>query len=72
MQQSNSKHYTRIARIVGVLVVLVGGFVVGVYYGYQNRPEVEKITTVINKEQPATTQAPADFDPFWKAYRSGD
>lgn len=68
MQQSNSKHYTRIARIVGVLVVLVGGFVVGVYYGYQNRPEVEKITTVINKEQPATTQAPADFDPFWKAW----
>lgn len=48
-------------------VVIVGGvFTSGVLLGYKNRPEVEKITGLINKQDNLTTTA--DFAPFWKAW----
>jgi len=48
------------------LVGLTGAFFTGVYFGYDNRPEVQKITSLINKETGKPEEV--DFTPFWKAW----
>ncbi|MCX6713824.1 MAG: hypothetical protein NTV48_01835, partial [Candidatus Vogelbacteria bacterium] len=52
--------------VVIFIVCVVAGFFVGVYFGYENRPAVQKVTVLLNKE----TDKPAgvDFSPFWKAW----
>lgn len=54
-----------LAGVAGVLFVALV-FMMGVLAGYENRPEVEKITDLINK----TSGQPSgvDFEPFWKAW----
>ncbi|MBI5138417.1 MAG: S41 family peptidase [Candidatus Vogelbacteria bacterium] len=50
-----------------VVFVLIGlSFFGGVYAGYENRPEVSKITALYNKDkgQPESV----DFEAFWKAW----
>jgi len=56
--------------ILVVLLALGATFIFGVYFGFENRPEVQKITEVLNKE----TNKPSgvDFDPFWKAWATID
>jgi carboxyl-terminal processing protease len=39
---------------------------IGIYLGYTNRPEVDKVTSVINKD--ATMEFSADFNTFWKVW----
>jgi len=54
--------------IVIILVFgLAGSFLTGVFLGYENRPAVDKITSVFNKDggQPANV----DFEPFWQAWK---
>jgi len=55
-----------------VLAVLVTGsiFVGGVFVGYSQRPSIEKVTSLLNKE----TEKPAevDFSPFWTAWNTID
>ncbi len=41
-------------------------FIFGVYIGTSNRPEIEKVIGLGNKENPGSVQA--DFSPFWKAW----
>lgn len=61
---------------LGILVgigTVAGVFFVGVYVGYANRPAVDKVTSVINKEPTealaSTSDAiPTDFAPFWRAW----
>lgn len=47
--------------------LIVISFIGGVYAGYENRPEVEKVTNLFNKEQ-GVTAATVDFEPFWRAW----
>lgn len=47
-----------------ILVGIVWG--IGLYMGYSHRPEIDKVTTVINKNP--TFETTADFTAFWKAW----
>ena len=53
--------------LIVVLVLFVIFFVLGIYTGYYNRPEIDKVL-LNNKETAVTTQA--DFSPFWKAWNT--
>lgn len=54
-----------------VFALIIGAFFLGVVAGYENRPEVDKVTSLINKQDSnilndATQKV--DFAPFWKAW----
>jgi carboxyl-terminal processing protease len=51
----------------GLTAVVIIVFIVGVYFGYNNRPEVDKITTLLNKENQVVLSE-TDFGPFWKTW----
>ena len=52
---------------VAVSLLFIGGILsIGVYIGYSHRPEIEKISSVINKNPQVETQA--DFATFWKVW----
>ncbi|MBI3627795.1 MAG: S41 family peptidase [Candidatus Sungbacteria bacterium] len=54
--------------IVGVSLLVVGAsFVLGIGVGYANRPAVEKVTDVFNKE--TAKPASVDFNPFWDVWQ---
>ena len=68
MNEANA-HITKGIKILVALVFVTGVFFAGVYIGYSNRPAVERVTSVVNKESPVSTDASiADFGPFWKAW----
>lgn len=65
---NNSKtHLILGLKAVLLVVFTVGIFFGGVYIGYQNRPSMDKITSVIHKDT-ATEANLADFNAFWKAW----
>ncbi len=43
-------------------------FIFGIYLGYHNRPEIDKVIGISGKETAVETQA--DFSPFWKAWNT--
>ncbi len=50
-----------------VSIILLGAvFGIGLYMGYSHRPEIDKVTTVINKTPQGENTA--DFTAFWKAW----
>ena len=57
------------AIFLGLNVALLAAvFVVGVYLGYSNRPPIDKITVLFNKE--TTKPEQIDFTPFWSAWHA--
>ena len=62
-------HKTLAISIAVALLVAGGAFFLGLYVGVNKKTEVEKITTLVNKEPSIVfTQEQVDFDPFWKAW----
>jgi len=59
--------YNKIVFSAASVAVLAIVFLVGVYAGYENRPEVNKITTLINKEVDMSATA-VNFESFWRAW----
>lgn len=57
-----TRHYT-----ITVLLVAIF-FAAGVYVGDRNRPEIDKVVGISNKDTAVTTSA--DFGPFWKAWNT--
>ena len=60
-----------IRKIIYILIslLIIGGLLgLGIYIGYNRRPEIEKITSVINKTPQVET--PADFNAFWKVWKT--
>ena len=49
--------------------VVSASFVLGAYFGYERRPEVEKVLAVLGKEQSIIPGPELDFSPFWKSWR---
>jgi carboxyl-terminal processing protease len=47
-------------------LVILGVFFLGLYVGHSNRPEIEKVFSLINKDPQVDTKA--DFAPFWKVW----
>ncbi|TSC80896.1 MAG: Carboxy-terminal-processing protease [Parcubacteria group bacterium Gr01-1014_29] len=53
--------------VYGLALLVVGaGFGVGVYVGYNQRPAIDLVTSLYNKETAKPTEV--DFSPFWKAW----
>jgi len=63
MKESRS---LKIFFIIVFVLCVTAGFFVGVYFGYENRPAVQKVTVLLNKETGKPTNV--DFAPFWKAW----
>src|SRR3989344_533895 len=49
-----------------ILLLMFGLFASGIYIGFNNRPEIDKVINVNAKETAVTTEA--DFSPFWKVW----
>jgi carboxyl-terminal processing protease len=47
--------------LIGIML-----FLMGTYYGFSHRPEIEKVMGISNKETTVATNA--DFEPFWKVW----
>lgn len=62
----NKKLWLKLILVVVAICALFSAFVIGVYYGYEKRPEVEKVAGLVNKEPGETVEV--DFAPFWKAW----
>lgn len=60
------KNYTTLGYVIASLALLFIAFSVGTYVGYSNRPEIEKVISVSNKEPQVETTA--DFNTFWKVW----
>ena len=56
----------KILLVVVAIGVIGASFGIGTYVGYNQRPVIEKVTTLLNKE--TTKPADVDFAPFWKAW----
>ncbi len=58
-------------RQAGATVLLVAVFFgLGVYIGFYNRPEIDKVANILNKESSVTIEAGADFSAFWKVWNN--
>jgi len=54
--------------IVISLIIISGVLGLGIYIGYSHRPEIDKISYLINKNP--QTETTADFSSFWKAWNT--
>ena len=63
-----SNFLKKIVYLIIGLILFIGVFTLGIYVGFSNRPEIDKITGVNNKENPPILQVKADFFPFWKVW----
>lgn len=61
-----NQNYRTSLNILISIVLLVGVFILGAYLGYSKRPEITKVSAVVNKDAPSSTDA--DFSPFWKVW----
>jgi carboxyl-terminal processing protease len=60
--------FSKIKYYVLAILCIALFFVLGVYIGDNNRPEIDKVLGVSNKETQVATQA--DFSPFWKVWNT--
>ena len=60
------EEYKHVLYIIISLVLLGIVFSIGVYAGVSRRPEIEKVTNIVNKTP--TVETTADFNAFWKAW----
>ena len=51
-----------------VIMAVLGAFFLGIYVDNHNRPEIEKVFGLSNKQTQVTTEA--DFSPFWKVWNT--
>ena len=55
-------------RNTSVVLLVAVFFFLGIFIGFNNRPEIEKVTGLSNKEVQVATEA--DFSPFWKVWNT--
>ncbi len=58
--------YFRQRRASSTILLVAVFFGLGIYIGFNQRPEINKVTDLLNKETAVNTQA--DFAPFWKVW----
>lgn len=51
----------------GLTAIIIAVFVGGIYLGYNNRPEAQKILNILHKDPPATF-SDVDFESFWETW----
>lgn len=64
MEMSGKK---KIIFIISALIIISVTFVFGATFGYNQRPEIERVLGVANKSEPIGETV--DFSPFWKVWR---
>jgi len=57
-----------VSYIIISLIIIIGILSLGIYIGYSHRPEIDKVTSVINKTPQVETTA--DFNTFWKVWNT--
>ena len=62
----NMGKFSKIKYYALAIFFVVIFFILGVYVGDRNRPEIDKVIGISGKETQVTTQA--DFSPFWKVW----
>lgn len=60
------KEFFKTKRNYSTILLIALFFVLGIYVGNSQRSEIDKVTSLTNKETAVETQA--DFAPFWKAW----
>lgn len=63
-----NKILKKLSYVIISLIIIGGTLGLGIYIGYSNRPEIEKISSVINKNPQVETIA--DFSTFWKVWNT--
>lgn len=66
-ESARGRERKKVFFIIAAVFIVGAAFLLGAFVGYQERPEVEKIAGILNKEVPAGQEI--DFSPFWKAWR---
>ena len=60
--------YFRVRRASVTVLLVALFFGLGVYIGFNQRPEINKVVNILGKETAVATEA--DFSPFWKVWNS--
>jgi carboxyl-terminal processing protease len=60
--------YSKIILSSTSIVVLTVVFLAGIYIGYGNGPEINKITSLVNKNSEVASSDAVDFNSFWKVW----
>lgn len=60
----------KILYIIIIVIFLAALFIFGIYLGYNNRPEIDKVTVLFDKK--SSVVADTDFAPFWKVWNLMD
>ncbi|MEK7088904.1 MAG: S41 family peptidase [Patescibacteria group bacterium] len=60
--------YFRIRRASATILLVAIFFGSGIYIGFNNRPEINKVTDIFGKETAVATKT--DFSPFWKVWNN--
>ncbi len=68
LNMNKKEIYKRIIYVILSLFIIGSVLGMGIYIGYSHRPEIEKITSVINKNPQIDTTA--DFTTFWKVWNT--
>jgi len=56
---------------LGIMVALLAAiFIAGIYLGYTNRPAIQKVTALFNKESEIQIAGQIDFASFWAAWNA--
>jgi len=58
--------YFKIRRASVTILLLVLFFSLGIYLGFHNRPEINKLVNILGKETAVASEV--DFSPFWKVW----
>lgn len=65
-----NSHFTKKTVLIAAgTAVILASFGLGVFFGYQNRPETERIFSLLGKEPGIAPGPEIDFSPFWKSWR---
>lgn len=60
------ENFQKTKHLATVILLVLTFFVIGFAMGYQHRPSIDKITTIMNKGTEVATNA--DFAPFWDVW----
>ena len=60
--------YFKTRRASATILLVAIFFGLGIYIGFNNRPEIDKVVNILSKETAVTTEA--DFSPFWKVWNN--
>lgn len=64
------ERFKKAAYILAIVVLVIGVFAAGVFFGYSQRPAVERVHNLINKDSGKPQSV--DFSAFWEAWNAID